>query len=125
MNKFSIEEIKNIIINSVYHAIHKKNYILITQSWGNDLEKCACPLGCVLVKNNILLRTDTPVLASTPNYNKTEIMNILGVSLEWIDSFTSGFDNFGKIFTNKEAYELGAELRRILNPRYYSQIYKK
>lgn len=122
MNKFSIEEIKDIIMNSVYYAIHKKDYILLTQSWGNDLEKCACPLGCVLVKHNISLRTDAPVLSSTPNYNKIEIMKILGVSLDWIDSFIIGFDDFSnENISNKEAYELGLLLRRILNPINYYQ----
>lgn len=125
MNKFSIEEIKDIIMNSVYYVIYKKDYVLLTQSWGNDLEKCACPLGCVLVKNDISLRTDTPLLASTPNYNKTEIMKILGVSLEWIDSFIIGFDDLSKESSDKEAYDLGSLLRRSLNPRYYSQIYKR
>jgi hypothetical protein len=62
----------------------EKGYFLVSENWGDDKRKCACALGCLLVKNNITLDEE---------YNDTNAMNLLDVNDRWLTAFISGFDN--------------------------------
>jgi hypothetical protein len=101
-------DIKQKIVEAISQA-KKKGYTLISNSWGREVEKCACPMGCVLVANGM-----------TPNtaYNLVDSANILGVPTVWITSFIEGFDNIGTAPAAycQEAWELGHELRTEMNP---------
>lgn len=62
----------------------EKGYFLVSENWGDDKRKCACALGCLLVKNNVRLDEE---------YNDTNAMNLLDVNDRWLSAFIAGFDN--------------------------------
>jgi hypothetical protein len=100
------KKIKEKIISSIGKA-EDKGFTLITDDWGSVSAKCACAIGCVLVVEGKPINSTITVAAQ-----------ILGVSDEWITSFTDGFDGNGKAegAYDPEAWTLGETVRKETNP---------
>ena len=104
-----MNELKNKIIAGIKYAQEVLGITLITEDWGSKPTKCACPLGCVLLSNNIDVLEDN-------DQNTAEAGDLLCVSKVWIDSFIYGFDGEHGHAENQEAWQLGNEIRNELNP---------
>jgi len=107
---------KNKILESVKFVQKELHYTLIYEDWGNSLDKCACPMSCLLIKENVpeALATDKKIVKAA---------EILSVSEEWVDSFIDGWDAEGygsrDYAKNPDAWTLGQELKHELNPVEY------
>lgn len=98
-----------------------RGYELVCEDWGDDNQKCACPLGCLIVAN------DAELGKPTENFNKAA--ELLGLNEQWIDSFIAGFDKGYLTYGEepiKEAKEMGTKLRAELDPlRYHVYLAKR
>lgn len=105
-----MEHIKNKIISSI-EAAKAQGITLVCEDWGSKENKCACALGCLLITNHCDLSEDDP------DKNEFQAMELLGVPDSWINNFINGFDDErSTTLQNIEAWQLGQELRLILNP---------
>ena len=82
MNK----EIISKISEAIRFAKDEQNFILISEDWGAEKLKCACAIGCLLLKNKKSFGSDS---------DKAEEVaaELLGVDSKWVDAFINGFDN--------------------------------
>lgn len=70
------------ISKAIEHAKKELGYSLVSEDWGNEKEKCACALGCLLVSNKVKLGS----------MNEESVIELLDVSQHWVEAFISGFD---------------------------------
>ena len=113
-------EIKQQILNSIQWVRENLNYTLVAEDWGNADKKCACAMGCLLLKSN---PDDVARLGiGKPNY--IEAANLLEVEERWVDSFTEGFDSTGLPQESKvpEAWKLGNEIALETKPINYHEF---
>lgn len=100
-------------------AAKEQGYTIVSSSWGNIHNKCACPLGCVSLAAGGEYPQDVELVAETLNHTPG-----------WLMSFTDGFDANGREqdATYPEAWNLGAALRQELNPvdimTFEAEVYK-
>ena len=96
-------------------------YELICEDWGDDNQKCACPLGCLIVANDVKI--------GKPNENFNKAAELLGLDQEWVNSFIAGYDKGFLTYGDKpitEAKEMGEWFRKELDPlRYHVYLLKK
>lgn len=109
--------IKQKILDSISYARNELKYTLISDDWGSVERKCACALGCVLVKDS---PEDDSHLGSTSLACASTAL-LLGVDEKWIDSFIEGFDGNG---TSKDsavaaAWDMGREIALETKPIEY------
>lgn len=98
-----------------------RGYELVCEDWGDDKQKCACPLGCLIVANDVKI--------GKPTENFSKAAELLGLDEHWIDSFIAGYDKgyltYGDVAI-QEAKDMGAKLRAELDPlRYHVYLAKK
>ncbi len=107
--------IKQKILDSIKFVRGELKYTLISDEWGLPANKCACALGCVLVKDN----PDNLGLSDVKNAVKAQ--ELLGVDEPWIDSFIEGFDGNGTSDQTKVpgAWEMGREIAKETKPIEY------
>ena len=109
-----MDNIKQKIVDAVKYAQEQLGFKLVDGSWGNSQNKCACPMGCVLLQNNKSFTEDDGD-ASTQ-----DAADILGVSRNWVACFISGFDHEDDISLDtpmgRDAFKLGLELHNELLP---------
>jgi len=104
-----MSDLKDKIVSYIKRAQEDFGITLVTEGWGSKITKCACPLGCALLANDIDITDD-------PEQNGAEAADLLGVSEKWIESFIYGFDEGLGHVENEEAYQLGLVIRMELNP---------
>lgn len=104
-----MNNLKDKIVSYIKRAQEDFGITLVTEDWGSKPTKCACPLGCVLLVNNIDVTDDA-------EQNGYEAADLLGVSENWIESFIYGFDADDVHPINQEAYQLGIDIRNEFNP---------
>ena len=117
MKKLELEEK---ISESIEYAKKELGFVLVSEDWGNKSGKCACALGCVLIKNNVALDSNT---------NEEVAAKLLGVDNEWVQAFIAGFDEspwqFDETSTNvktlREANEIGINIRKHFEPMRYDR----
>ena len=120
------------IAEGIEYAKKELGFRLVSEDWGNKQYKCACALGCLLVKNNVPLDEES---------NETEAQKLLEVNQGWISAFIAGFDDtpwdLGVTLTTveketmskeeikelEEAYHSGVELRQRFSPMKYDQFF--
>lgn len=120
------------IAEGIEYAKNELGFRLISEDWGSKQYKCACALGCLLVKNNIPLDEEN---------NETAARDLLEVDDGWVSAFISGFDdtpwdlNITLTTVEKElmsqddikeleaAYASGVELRKRFSPMKYDKFY--
>ena len=115
-----MNETKEKILQGIQKA-REKGYTLITEDWGDDLHKCGCALGCLLVANDVKLDS-----SYTSNFNKA--CEILNKDYNWVDSFIAGFDEGYLVYGQtpvEEAMSLGKELRKEFKPPMYHEFVDK
>jgi hypothetical protein len=102
-------DLKHKILMAI-EAAEDKGYTLITDEWGDDTMRCVCALGCVAVADGIKITDEVDITA-----------NLLGVSEDWVISFTDGFDNNGiaEGSLDPKAWKLGQEIREHAKPMGY------
>jgi len=71
------------ISKGIEYAKKNLGYTIISEDWGNEEEKCACALGCLLLSNNLKLGSK----------NEDSAAELLKVNDMWITAFISGFDD--------------------------------
>lgn len=107
-----MDNIKQKIVDAIKFA-KEHEYSLVYGSWGNSTDKCACPMGCVLLQKGYELKDD-----DEPTDNICGAAELLGVSEGWVSNFISGFDNeIDPSISNKDSYKLGIEIRNQFNPQ--------
>lgn len=101
--------LKDKIVSYIKRAQEDFGITLVAEDWGSKPTKCACPLGCVLLANDIDITNDS-------EQNGSEAADLLGVSEKWVESFIYGFDAEHVQPINQEAYQLGLNIRAEFNP---------
>jgi hypothetical protein len=108
--------IKKIILDSIKYVREELGFTLVSEDWGDANHKCACALGCVLLK-------DDPKDVVRPESKEAcaAVAKILGVDEKWVDCFIGGFDANGIAATsaNAEAWELGFQIAKETKPIAY------
>lgn len=104
------EEIKQKILDSIEYATNTLGFTLVQGNWGSSENKCACALGCVILKNGLEilgegLEEDNAIVAA----------ELLGKPKCWIDDFINGFDS-DEIGTYHEGWKIGNEIKNITEP---------
>ena len=115
-----MNELKDRILKAIKDAKEKLDITLIYKDWGNKRQKCACPLGCVLLVNDHGLYFDS-------EQNTAEAAHVLGVSEDWVYNFICGFDGDTQnenesVEFLKEAWELGYSIRKEVDAIDYSNF---
>lgn len=105
------QQIKKKILSDIETA-KKKGYTIVSGSWGNDAQKCACALSCIYVADGVEIIPDPD-----------EAADILEVDRYWTRSFIDGFDGLGAAegATVPSAWGLGREIRAATNPIDYEK----
>lgn len=111
------KNIKQTILDSIKYVKDELGFTLISEDWGSVERKCACALGCVLVKDS---PKDKNRLDSSAGCAASAAL-LLNVEEKWVDAFIEGFDGNG---TSKEssvpdAWELGFEIAKETTPIAY------
>jgi hypothetical protein len=114
-------ELEAKIMESIDFAKKKLGYTLVFEDWGNSKHKCACPMACVLLKENM-----ANIGVIEEGEGADEVASVLGVSKAWVNSFIHGYDNTkdrsGEEFI-ESARELGSKIFSRCNPiDYYKFI---
>ena len=113
---------KQQIIDSIDYVTSQLGWHLVSEDWVNVKHKCACAIGCVLVKNHSqdidIVNMDNP---------SVEAAKLLGVTTAWINSFTDGFDGNGSaaMALIPEAWLMGFDISRETKPITWGQFFKK
>jgi hypothetical protein len=112
-----MKDVKKKILESIAYTREKLGFTLVSEDWGSASHKCACALGCVLLKDN---PKDT-VRIEDDKDRHIAITEILEVNDAWVDSFISGFDGNGisKDSPDSEAWELGFAIATETKPIAY------
>ncbi len=114
-----IKEIKDKILTSINNVKSSFGYKLVYGGWGDNASRCACPLGCVVIDNDInhLLPTDRLV-------SLDKASDYLNVSIIWVTEFIAGFDNqpLTTRDVDTDAYKLGLDLHNELNPIFIDDV---
>lgn len=114
------KKIQKKISDSIAKA-QESGFTLICEDWGDDNQKCACPLGCLIVSSGTAL--------DKPGKNFTKASELLEQDQEWIDSFIAGYDRSFLTYGQepiKEAYDMGQKFRKELDPlRYHVYLAKR
>jgi hypothetical protein len=110
------KDIKQKILDSITYAREKMGFTLISEDWGDASHKCACAMGCVLLKDN---PKDTVRIEAKEN--TVSAAEILGVTEKWIDCFCEGFDGNGQADASQlpDAWTLGEEVAKETKPIAY------
>ena len=111
------KNVKQTILDSIQYVREELGFTLISEDWGSLEHKCACALGCVLVKDD---PKDEARLGSA-SLACAKAANLLGVDENWVDSFIEGFDGNG---SSKEAgvsaaWDMGREVALETKPIEY------
>jgi hypothetical protein len=108
------KEIKQQILDSIKFVREEKGFTLISEDWGDPSHKCACAMGCVLIKGE----SKTALGSSDSAASAAEL---LGVSEKWVDSFIEGFDDHGSPPESSipAAWSLGREIAEETKPIEY------
>lgn len=102
--------IKQKIVDCIKDATENLGYKLVEGKWGNNDNKCACALGCVLATSNV----NSGFISDDPEDNKEYAAKILNVSSEWVECFISGFDGDSESnieISHRDAYDMGIQVR--------------
>ena len=112
--------IKAKILENIRYAQEKMGYTLISDDWGNSEERCADAIACVIRVND---PDDSVVIDGTPE-DVEAAATILGVSVDWVESFLDGYDRNGssKLASVPEAWTIGHEVSIECNPMPYMQF---
>ena len=112
-----MKDVKKKILDSITYTREKLGFTLVSEDWGSSNHKCACALGCVLLKDN---PKDTVRIEDNKD-RYDAITEILEVDEAWIDSFINGFDGNGtsKDSNDSVAWELGFAISEETKPIAY------
>lgn len=113
-----MDELKNKIIEAVKFGKEKLGFTIVCQGWGDPRTNCACPLGCLLLKNKHGLFYDV-------HLNEVTAADLLEVSQSWVDNFIRGFDGEKPEAYYVEAWEFGKSLAEEIEPIEYSTFKNK
>lgn len=108
-------------ISDAIAKAQESGFTVICEDWGDSQQKCACPLGCLIVANGVTL--------GRPGENFNKAAELLDQDQEWVDSFIAGYDKGFLTYGQEpvvEALEMGKLFRQVLEPlRYHVYLAKK
>lgn len=107
-------DIKKKILDSIKFTREELGFTLVSEEWGSANRKCACALGCVLLKDDP--KDTVRIEANKERYIKAA--EILEVSEQWLDAFIEGFDNSGSAVDSAlpEAWDVGFAVAKASKP---------
>ena len=115
---------KHKILDSIETVINTWGWTLISEDWGNNDFRCACPLGCLLINEETKYKD---VRLEVPMGHTLKVAELLEVSTAWVNCFMDGFDGdgTGDDAPEPEAWNIGQEIAKEFEPLTYIQFLEK